>query len=153
CSSAQQSAGACAHNQYFHDGQWKDMTCRRETFFYRAAAAGIPVGPAILSQSNEICRTVHGPIVARDDARGLARSVEYAMFGHEIDNVEALREWNRAHSFGEFVDGAHKLTWNENVTVATRDGHIAYFHPGLFPRRNADSDMRLPIPGTGELDL
>ena len=153
CSTAQQSAATCGRNQYFHDGQWKDMSCRSETFRFRAATQGVPLGPPIFSQSNEICRTVHGPIVARDDARGLARSVQYAMASREIENLEGLREWNRARSFAEFVEGVRKLTWNENVTVATRDGHIAYFHPGLFPRRSASSDMRLPAPGTGELDL
>ena len=35
--------------------------------------------------------------------------------------------------------------WNENVTVATRDGHIAYFHPGLFPRRSGMGNSYRPI--------
>lgn len=153
CSTAQQAAGSCKANQYLHDGAWQDMSCRSETFNYRAAAEGIPVGPAILSQSEQICRTVHGPIVARDDAAGMARSVQYAMFQHEIDTIEGIRLWNKAHSFADFLAGAQLLTWNENVTVATRDGHIGYFHPGLFPQRPGSSDMRLPAPGTGEYDL
>ncbi|MGH8452911.1 MAG: penicillin acylase family protein, partial [Nevskiales bacterium] len=143
----------CAANQYFHNGQWKDMSCRTETLNYRAANSGLPFGPPNLSTTAQICRTVHGPIVARDDAAGLARSLQYAMFGHEIDTIAGILEWNRAQSFAEFKEGVKKVTWNENVTVATRDGHIAYFHPGLFPARSANTDMRLPIPGTGQYDF
>ncbi|HEY0917399.1 MAG TPA: penicillin acylase family protein [Solimonas sp.] len=46
CSTAQQAASTCKADQYFHDGQWKDMQCRDETVRYRAAAQGIPAGPA-----------------------------------------------------------------------------------------------------------
>jgi penicillin amidase len=153
CSTAQQQAGTCRANQYFHDGQWKDMDCRSETFNYRAASNGVPFGPPSLSTTQQACRTVHGPVVARDDAAGLARSLQYAMFGREIETIEGILQWNRARSFAEFKAGVEKVTWNENVIVATRDGHIAYFHPGLFPARAADTDMRLPIPGTGEYDF
>lgn len=152
CSTAQQQAGTCKANQYFHDGQWQDMSCRNETVNYRAATNGIPVGPAALSTTVQICRTVHGPIVARDDTLGMARSVMYAMFGRELETIEGVREWNRAHSFADFKAAVAKVTWNENVTVATRDGHIAFFHPGLHIRRNPNTDQRLPTPGTGEYD-
>jgi|GEM_PF-930605 len=152
CSTAQIGAGTCLRNQYFHQNQWKDMSCRSETIPYRAAANGIPVGPAILSQTVEICRTVHGPIVARDDTLGMARSVQYGMFQRETETLEGIREWNHAKSFDEFRTAVSTVTWNENVTVATRDGHIAYWHPGLHIRRNANTDQRLPTPGTGEFD-
>lgn len=152
CSTAEQSAGTCTRNQYFHAGVWKDMSCRNESVPYRAAAMGIPAGPALLSVDAEICRTVHGPVVARDDAVGIARSVQYAMFGRELETIEAVREWNRARAFDAFVDAAALATWNENVTVASHDGQIGYFHSGLHPRRAADTDQRLPIPGDGARD-
>ena len=153
CSTAQIGANTCKADQYFHQGQWKDMSCRTEVLKYRPASQGLPFGTADLTSSAKICRTVHGPIVARDDAAGLARSLQYAMWMHEVDTIEGVREWNRLKTFDEFRNAVAKVTWNENVTVATRDGHIAYFHPGLFPARNADTDMRLPTPGTGEFDL
>lgn len=153
CSTDQISAGTCNADQYFHKGQWKDMDCRSETFNYRAAQSGVPVGPANLTTSAKICRTVHGPIVARDDDAGMARSLSYAMWLREIETIEGVREWNKAKTFDEFVAATKKVTWNENVTVATRDGHIGYFHPGLFPTRPPNSDMRLPSPGTGEFDF
>ncbi|MES2490516.1 MAG: penicillin acylase family protein [Pseudomonadota bacterium] len=153
CSTAQQSAGTCEADQYFHKGVWKDMSCRSETVNFRVSASGIPAAPPLFNTTKKICRTVHGPVVARDDVRGLARSLQFAMWQREIDTIEGIREWNKAKSFKDFVEGTRKLTWNENVTVATRDGHIAYYHPGLFPRRSGDTDMRLPSPGTGEYDF
>ena len=153
CSTAQIAAQTCSADQYFHNGQWKNMSCRTETFSYRAAQKGIPIGLPILTNSAKICRTVHGPVVARDDVAGLARSVQYSMFMHEIDTIEGIREWNKAKSFADFVRGVSKVTWNENVTVASRDGHIAYFHPGLFPARSANTDMRFPARGTGTEDM
>lgn len=153
CSTQQQGAGTCAADQYFHDGQWKDMDCRDEAIAYRAAQQGVPVGLPVLSVDARVCRTVHGPIVTRDNAAGLARSVQYAMFGREIETIEGVTAWAKARSFEEFKAATAKVTWNENVTVATRDGHIAYFHPGLFLRRHPDTDIRLPIPGTGEYDF
>ena len=152
CSTAQQNAGTCTRNQYFHDGAWKDMDCRSERVPYRAATQGIPAGPAILGVTTEICRTVHGPIVARDATAGLARSVQYAMFGREIETIESIREWNRAQTMDAFREAALTATWNENVTVATRDGQIGYFHSGLHLRRHAETDQRLPTPGDGSRD-
>ena len=152
CSTAQIAAGTCAADQYFHNGQWKDMSCRTETLNYRAAQSGVPVGPPELTQSNKICRTVHGPLVARDDVAGIGRSLSYAMWMRETETIEGIREWNKAKSFVEFDAAMRKVTWNENTTVATRDGHIAFYHPGLHFKRSADADIRLPIPGTGAFD-
>ena len=152
CSTAQIAAMTCAADTYFHNGQWKPMDCRTETLNYRAARSGVPVGPPELTTSAKVCRTVHGPIVTRDDTAGLARSLGYAMWMREIQTIEGIREWNKAQSFAEFDAAMRKVTWNENTTVATGDGHIAFYHPGLHFRRNADTDQRFPIPGTGTHD-
>lgn len=152
CSTAQQAAGTCAADQYFHEGRWKPMSCRTEVLKFRAATSGVPVGPAGLSQSNKVCRTVHGPLVARDDAKGVGRSLAYAMWQREIETIEGIRSWNKARNFAEFDAAMRLVTWNENTTVATRDGHIAYYHPGLHFRRHAQTDMRFPIPGSGAFD-
>lgn len=152
CSTAQVAARTCAANQYLHEGRWKDMQCRTETFLYRAASQGLPTGPADLSEDHTICRTVHGPVVARDDEAGLARSVSYAMWMHEVDTVEGVREWSRARNKDEFMAATAKVTWNENVTFATRDGDIGFVHPGRYPDRHPGVDQRLPTPGTGAFD-
>jgi acyl-homoserine lactone acylase PvdQ len=139
--------------QYQHDGQWKDAECRTEVVRYRAAAQGVPVGPAVLTNDVEVCRTVHGPIVSYSEDRTLARSVQYAMFKREQETVNGILAWNKADTFEEFEAGVRQVTWNENVVYADADGRIAYWHPGLFPRRSSGWDSRFPAPGTGEHDL
>jgi penicillin G amidase len=143
----------CAADEYRHDGSWKPMSCRNETVSYRQSQQGAPFGPPVFRTSVKVCRTVHGPVVARDDAAGLARSLQYAMWKREADNIKAFLHWNRARGFADFMAGARELTWNENVTFATRDGHFGFIHPGLFPRRHAQTDMRLPTPGDGSRDM
>jgi len=153
CSTAQIAAGTCVADQYFHDNQWKAMDCRSETLNYRAAQSGVPVGPPALTSMAKVCRTVHGPLVARDDAAGLGRSLSYAMWMREIETIEGIRGWNKAKSFAEFDAAMRQVTWNENTTVATRDGHIAFYHPGLHARRDPRTDPRFPIPGGGDHDM
>ncbi|MEO6697892.1 MAG: penicillin acylase family protein [Paraperlucidibaca sp.] len=153
CSTAQQAKSECSVDQYFHDGQWKDMSCRQETIKYRAASQGLPLLPALLSSSAQACRTIHGPLVARDPAAGLGRSVSYAIWLRETETIEGIQAWARAKSFAEFDAAMPQVTWNENTVVATRDGHIAFYHPGLHAKRHPSTDMRLPIKGTGAFDF
>ena len=136
--------------QYLHQGVWKDADCRTETIRYRASSNGVPVGPPALSQDDEICRTVHGPVVASVGDR--ARSVQYAMYRRELENINAILQWDRADDLAEFTAGVRQVTWNENVMYAGADGHIAYWHPGLHPRRSTSWDPRFPAPGTGAHD-
>ncbi|HVE64053.1 MAG TPA: penicillin acylase family protein [Mycobacteriales bacterium] len=138
--------------QYLHDGKWKDADCRTETVRYRAAPEGVPVGPALLSQDVRACRTVHGPIVATTADGTKSRSVQYAMWGRELETIKGTLAWNSADTFAEFEAGVRAVTWNENVLYADADGRIAYWHPGLELRRKRSVDMRLPAPGTGEHD-
>ena len=138
--------------QYLHQGEWKDADCRTETVRYRAAQSGVPVGPPALSVSAPVCRTVHGPVVAYAEDAGLARSVQYAMYRRELETVNGILAWNKAKTFEDFLAGVRQVTWNENAVYADADGRIAYFHPGLFPRRSPGWDSRFPAPGTGEHD-
>jgi acyl-homoserine lactone acylase PvdQ len=138
--------------QFHHAGQWKDQECRTETIRYRPEVNGVPTGPPAQSTDIEVCRTVHGPIVATTEDGTQARSVQYAMFKRELGTIEGILAWNRAEGFDDFAAGVEQVTWNENVVMADADGRIAYWHPGLYPRRDADGDQRFPLPGTGELD-
>jgi penicillin amidase len=138
--------------QYRHQGQVKAMDCRTETVSYRQTLGPLPVGPALASVEVEACRTVHGPVVARSADGRYARSLQYGMWMREAETAEAILEWSRADSFAEFDASMTKATWNENLMYADAEGNIAYYHPGLHPRRHPGTDQRLPIPGTGELD-
>ena len=136
--------------EYLHQGVWKPAACRSEVVRYRAAQSGVPAGPPVLTQTVQVCRTVHGPIVA--SAGEHARSVQYAMFGRELETINGILAWNRADNLAQFEAGMRMVTWNENTIYADADGHIAYWHPGLFPRRSPAWDSRFPAPGTGEFD-
>jgi penicillin amidase len=138
--------------EYFHNGTWKPADCRTETVRYRAAQQGVPFGPVAFSQDAEVCRTVHGPIVAVSKDGTKARSVDYAMYHRELENINGILQWDRAKNLAQFEAGVRQMTWNENVMYAGADGHIAYWHPGLYPKRSPNWDTRFPAPGTGEYD-
>jgi penicillin G amidase len=136
--------------QYLHDGHWRPEHCRSAVVDYRAAPQGVPVGPASRHVHLRICRTVHGPIVATTKHR--ARSVQYAMWGHEVDTIRGVLGFDRARGLHDFAKAVAKVTWNENVTMADDHGDIGYWHPGRYPRRSPRVDQRFPAPGTGRYD-
>ena len=74
------------------------------------------------------------------------------MYGRELETVNGILAWNRAQNLAEFAAGVAQVTWNENVMYADADGHIAYWHPGLFPARHPGADPRFPAPGDGSQD-
>jgi penicillin amidase len=82
----------------------------------------------------------------------LARSVDFAMYHRELENINGILQWDRAKNLADFTKGVAQVTWNENVMYAGADGHIAYWHPGLYPRRSPGWDTRFPAPGTGQYD-
>lgn len=137
---------------YLHDGEEKQMDCRDEVINYRASAQGVPVGPAINSQDIRVCRTVHGPVVARSDDGKYARAVQYGMWMREIETVEGVLRWSQAQNWSEFHAAMQQVTWNENTMYADADGNIAYYHPGLHPWRHPAVDQRLPAKGDGSQD-
>ena len=97
---------------------------------------------------------MHGPVVATSDDGTLARSVQLAMYRRELETVSGILGWNRADTLEEFTAATAQVTWNENVLYADADGHIAYWHPGLFPRRHPSVDEHFPsrgrrLPGLG----
>lgn len=82
----------------------------------------------------------------------MARSVQYAMWDREVDTIEGVLAWSRADDLADFEAAMRKVTWNENTGYADADGRIAFWHPGLHHVRDPRTDLRLPIPGTGEYD-
>ncbi|HEU0130382.1 MAG TPA: penicillin acylase family protein [Mycobacteriales bacterium] len=138
--------------QYLHDGTWHDATCRTEHVAYRTEVEGVPAGPPAFTQDVEVCRTGHGPVVASSADGTLARSVAIAMWRRELETVNGLLAFDRVDGLAAFEAAVGQVTWNENVLYADADGHIAYWHPGLLPRRSPLADPRFPSPGTGGYD-
>ena len=143
-------------HRYLYKGEYRDMECRTETVDYRTSSNGVPnvsePEPGNNSVDVEVCRTVHGPVVARSADKKFARSVQYAMWKREVETIEAVHDWNRVDTFPEFYAAMAKATWNENTMYADADGNIAYFHPGLHPWRHPATDQRFPIKGDGSQD-
>jgi penicillin amidase len=125
--------------QYQFNGQWENMDCRTETYTFR----GAPV------ESEEICRTRHGPVLAFDEANNVAYSLKYAWFNAERGTVEGFFGFNTAQSLEDFATGANLLTSNHNMFYTDDKGNYGYWHPGAHPIRKPGIDIRLPQDGSG----
>lgn len=140
--------------EYLHDEIWKEMNCRTESVAYRSdpAGQGLPVGPALQSEDVQVCRTVHGPVVSTSVDGAFAAVFQWHMAGHELETIETFLEWNRAQTLDDLERGVRVAAWNENLGAVDADGNIGFWHPGVHLARSNLSDLRLPIPGTGEYD-
>lgn len=140
--------------EYFHDGVWKEMACRSETVDYRAAPGGVglPVGPALQSETFDVCRTVHGPVVSTTADGAFSAVFQWHMAGRELETIETFLAWNSAKTLDDLEAGVRVAAWNENLGGVDSQGNIGFWHPGVHLERSNDSDLRLPIPGTGEYD-
>ncbi|MFT5563801.1 MAG: penicillin amidase [Myxococcota bacterium] len=140
--------------EYFHDNVWKEMVCHTEDVAYRQGAP-LPVTPfeTPFTETVQICRTVHGPVVAHTDDWSAAATWQWHVRDRELETIEATLDWQGAKSLADIEASIPKLTWNENIGAADRFGNIGFWHPGVHLERTTTSDLRLPIPGTGAYDL
>ncbi|MGH2793168.1 MAG: penicillin acylase family protein [Actinomycetota bacterium] len=126
--------------QYLFNGEYEDMECRTESYAFRGI---IPI------DEQEICRTRHGPVVAFDEANGVAYSQRYSWFDREVQTVEGFFAYNRVKSLEDFATFANYLGSNHNMFYTDDQGHYGYWHPGNHPVRAEGVDIRLPQDGTG----
>ncbi len=126
--------------EYLFNGRYEKMQCRTEEYILRGL---VPF------DSQEICRTRHGPIVAFDEANGKAYSVRYSWFNREAQTVEGFFSYNGAKNLEDFATFANYLGSNHNMFYVDDQGHYAYWTPGNHPIRAEDADIRLPQDGTG----
>jgi penicillin amidase len=129
--------------QYFYRGAFRDMDCRMETFN--------PAGQA--SQTIELCRTVHGPVLASYPSEDIAFSQQLYFFGREGRSAVQLLSLGYATNVKRFQRFVNKVEASLNCMYGDTTGNIAYFHRGLLPLRPSTVDPRLPLPGTGESDV
>src|SRR5436190_10412414 len=129
--------------RYLFKGKVRKMSCRTETFHYSDGATMKSVG-------RRICRTVHGPVQAT--SRGYAFARRYAIWGRELATLQALAAIGSSTSVQDVDKALLKTTWTENILAADDQGHIGYWHPGLYPLRNVRWDERLPMPGDGSAE-
>ncbi len=139
--------------EYFHDGVWNDMDCHTESVSYRQSPEGVPVGPAAFTEDVLICRTVHGPVVSHTEDWSHALAWQWHVRDRELETIAGTLDWQGATSLEDIERSIPKLTWNENIGAVDSAGRIGFWHPGIHLERTTTSDLRLPIPGTGEHDL
>jgi penicillin amidase len=126
--------------QYEFNGVFEDMECRTEEYSFRGL---IPI------ETQEICRTRHGPVVAFDEPNGVAYSLRYAWFDREGQTVEGFFAYNNVRSLEDFATAANFLASNHNMFYTDDQGHYGYWHPGNHVVRAPGVDLRLPQDGRG----
>ena len=126
--------------EYLFNGQFEKMECRTEEYVVRGL---VPF------DTQEICRTRHGAVVAFDEANGVAYSVRNSWFNREAQTVEGFFAYNRVRSLEDFATFANYLASNHNMFYVDDKGHYGYWTPGNHPIRPPGVDIRLPQDGTG----
>jgi penicillin amidase len=125
--------------QYRYNGEFRPFEVISQTF-RRLGRADTTV---------RTFRTVHGPVVGLDAARGQAFAQRYAFWNRELEMVTAFYDAWKATSVGGFASVASRVTMSFNLFYADREGNIAYWHVGVYPERPGTVDPRLPALGDG----
>jgi acyl-homoserine-lactone acylase len=116
-------------DQYWYDGQWRDMVVRDVVIRVKSAAGTVE------DRRFRIRESLHGPIIAEQDGRVLAGAV------CGVRDTRRMEQWlamNRAQSARELRDAFRldQANWL-NLTYGTRDGHFGYIQTGMCPRRGS----------------
>jgi penicillin G amidase len=136
--------------RYIHDGEWRQMDVRRETFRVNRCVPPVCEEPSPPStEVVEIESTVHGPVVDRDDERRIAITQRRAQRGQWARGANTVAAWNEARDMREFERLTAQVPATYNLLYGDRDGRTLYRFTGLQPVRAAGVDRRLPTPGTG----
>ena len=127
--------------QYWSEGAWQVMITRTETI--EVAGRTTPVIEVVR-------RTVHGPVIALDEANDLAYSLRQAQWMQEQRIFAGLLAMLRARDLSEFRVGVESFWVSNHIIYADRAGHIAYWQAGAIPIRPDGRHVgRLPWRGDG----
>ena len=125
-------------NQYLLDGKWHDF--KKETVDIRVAIWG----PFWWTVQREILRSEHGPVLKTPNGYF---AVRYAGHG-EFRQVEQYYRLDKAKNLNEFLAAMRlQALPSINYIYADRDGNIAYFYNGQFPKRKPGFDWKGVLPG------
>ena len=128
--------------QYKYKGAWKDMEVSEQTIDVNG---GDPV-------TFNAYRTVHGPVVARDEDSNTAYTQQRAWKGNELGTLESWIDIMKVQNFDEFKTAAAKSAINVNLYYADAKGDIGYIFGGHYPKRADGHDGRTPASGEGDMD-
>jgi acyl-homoserine lactone acylase PvdQ len=124
---------------YKYDGQWKDMTVRKEVI-------KVKTGDKVTEKTYEIAYSHHGPVVARRDGKAYAMKLPYfdqfrlPEQGYAMAMAKNLDDMKKALSLFQLME--------QNIMVATVQGDLFYVRNGRVPiRPKGEYDWRRPVAG------
>jgi acyl-homoserine-lactone acylase len=124
--------------QYRYDGQWRDLTVRKETIHVKD-------GGKIVPREVTIAFSHHGPIVALKNGKAYAMAIPYH---NAVGLSDQCYEMMKAQNLAEMKQAlAHRQLMAQNIMVATVQGDIFYLRNGRVPIRAPGVDPTRPIPG------
>ncbi len=124
--------------QYRYDGQWRDLTVRKETIHVKD-------GEKVVPREVSIAFSHHGPIVASKNGKAYAMAIPYY---NEIGLTDQCYEMMKAQNLTEMKRAlSHRQLMAQNIMVATVQGDIFYLRNGRVPIRAPGVDPSRPIPG------
>jgi len=135
---------------YRYRGRWRRMTVRSETF--KVAKCAPPICKEVAPPSTEHVQfdyTVHGPVVVRDNAHGIAITQRRAQRGIWARSIRGVAAWNGSNGLTAFNRAVDWSTGSYNLLYGDTAGHVMYRFTGVQPIRAPGIDRRLPSPGTG----
>ncbi len=142
------------HDTYLIDGQEVDMDCRTETHLVRPGPADFAPAqdpnwrpPMFDVVTQEVCRTVHGPVLARTGDGAYAFSSHRSYRGDEARSGVLWLQIGQTRSIEDIQDLLETFRFTFNFNIVEETGDIAYLHVGAQPIRDDRLDQRLPRPG------
>ncbi|MFQ5928073.1 MAG: penicillin acylase family protein [Acidobacteriota bacterium] len=128
------------HNprQYKYEGQWRDMSVRREKI-------GVKEGDRVRWVGVEIESTHHGPIVARRGNKAYAVAIPYADQVKLQDQIYGMITSRNLKELKEALAMLQLMA--QNIMVGTVQGDIYYLRNGRVPIRPKGFNFSRPVPG------
>lgn len=124
--------------QYKYDGQWRDMTVRKERI-------GVKVGDKIEWKEVEFTYSHHGPILGHKKGKAYAAAIPYM---NEIGLTDQIYQMFTSRNLAEMKRAiSHFQLMFQNIMVATIQGDIFYVRNGRVPIRPKGVDPTKPIHG------
>ena len=122
--------------QYRYDGQWRDLTVRKETI-------NVKDGEKVVPREVSIAFSHHGPIVASKNGKAYAMAIPYS---NEVGLTDQCYEMMKARNLTEMKQAlSHRQLMAQNIMVATVQGDIYYLRNGRVPIRRRGVDPSRPI--------
>lgn len=128
--------------EFWRNGRYRKLTTRRELIQVRGA-------PDV---EHLVYTSPYGPLVVRDLDANVAYAKHRTWVGHEVETGVAWVYLAKAQSFDDVRTQLSRMAANINFYYLDAEGQIGYTHSGLYPRRAAGHDNRLPAKGDGSMD-